>query len=303
MKVSYRLILIVFCFRNIVSAQTEGIVKWNGTEIHYRSFGAGRPILIINGGPGMNSNGFEMPAIKLAENYRTIIFDQRGTGASRLDTVDPTTITMDLMVSDIEQLRQTLRIERWIVLGHSFGGMLASYYAAKHPEKIDALILSSSGGIDLDLLSYARGSIISRLSRSELDSMRYWEDQIEDGDTSYHARYRRGLALAPAYTVHRTNVPRLADRLTQGNRRINDLVWEDLRRIKFNCATELSAFKKPVLIIQGKQDIISERTALRVRNVLPHSIVVILENCGHYGWLDNERDYFSSIETFLTSIN
>lgn len=301
----YRTLLLVLCvlFPAHLWNQTEGVVQGDGVVIHYRSFGEGRPILIINGGPGMNSNGFEMPAKKLSEHYRTIIYDQRGTGGSKMDKVQSSTITLDLMIADIEQLRKSLRIEHWIVLGHSFGGMLASYYATVHPERIDGIILSSSGGIDLGLLSYVQKSIMSRLSPQQRDSVQYWDEQIEQGDSSYHARYRRGVSLAPAYSVRRENIPKLAERLTQGDRRINSLVWEDLRRIQFNCAPKLTTFLKPVLIIQGKQDIVSEETAIRSHNAFKRSTMIFLDNCCHYGWLDNEKEYFSSLEYFLAGIN
>jgi proline iminopeptidase len=87
-------------------------------------------VLIINGGPGMNSDGFVGVAQKLSKNNRTIIYDQRGTGRSTLTKTDTSTITMKLMAADIEALRKQLNIKSWIILGHSFGGMLASYYAS-----------------------------------------------------------------------------------------------------------------------------------------------------------------------------
>ncbi|MCB0663128.1 MAG: hypothetical protein KDC24_10335, partial [Saprospiraceae bacterium] len=63
------------------------ILESNRT-ISYKTFGEGKPILIINGGPGMNSNGFQFMAEKIAAlGYQTILFDQRGTGGSILPTV------------------------------------------------------------------------------------------------------------------------------------------------------------------------------------------------------------------------
>ena len=94
----------------------------------------------------MNCNGFEPLAVKLSGNYEIIIYDQRGTGRSFIKNPDSTNITMRLMVEDIERLRKHLHIDKLVIMGHSFGGMLASYYAAFYPEHIKALILSSSGG-------------------------------------------------------------------------------------------------------------------------------------------------------------
>jgi proline iminopeptidase len=280
-------------------SQSEGYATGKGVKIYYRSFGQGPPVLIINGGPGMNSDGFVGVAQKLSKNNRTIIYDQRGTGRSTLTKTDTSTITMKLMAADIEALRNQLHIKSWIILGHSFGGMLASYYASLYPENCKALILSSSGGIDLGLLSYVGSSINARLTAEQQDSVAYWTRKISEGDTSYHARLQRGRFLAPAYVYDPKNIPAIAERLTQGNSRVNDLVWRDLQKIKFDCTGPLSSFSKPVLIIQGKEDIVSEATAEKAHRVFKNSSLVLLDHCVHYGWLDQEVVYISSVENFI----
>src|SRR4029077_10005765 len=104
-----------------------------------------------------------------------------GTGRSVLNEIDSSTITMKLMVEDLECLREHLKINTWIILGHSFGGMLASYYASVHPQHVEALILSSSGGMDLGLLASAGKNINSKLTRTESDSLAYWSEKINSG--------------------------------------------------------------------------------------------------------------------------
>jgi proline iminopeptidase len=294
------LILFSFCSH----AKENGIVlSTDSTPIYYKTFGSGKPLLIINGGPGMNSDGFENLAIKFSENYRAIIYDQRGTGKSKLNALDTTTVTIKLMVDDIESLRKHLKIEKWSILGHSFGGMLASYYATQHPGNIDKIILSSSGGIDLDLLTYIQASINSKLGKNDLDSVNYWNIKINNGDTSYYARLERGKHLAPAYVLDKKYIPVIAERLTQGNATINQLIWTDLQKINFNCSDKLKTFDKPVLIIQGKQDIIIPQTAEKAHRAFVNSKVVFMEHCIHYGWLDNEEVYFGEINSFLKSAN
>jgi proline iminopeptidase len=286
----------------VCAAQNEGFVKSiDGAPIYYRTFGSGHPLLIINGGPGMNSNGFENLARKLSEHYKTIIYDQRGTGKSVLPVLDSTTITMDLMIADMESLRKFFELDNWSILGHSFGGMVASYYTTKYPEHIDKMILSSSGGIDLGLLSYVNEAISSKLSTTEKDSLKYWNDKLNGGDTTFMARLGRGRALAPAYLQDRKYIPVLALRLTQGNGDINGLIWADLQRINYDCTEKLKSFDRPVLIIQGKQDIINADTAERAHKVLKNSRMVLMDHCGHYGWLDNEEVYFKEVNSFLTS--
>ncbi|MEO8516810.1 MAG: alpha/beta hydrolase, partial [Flavobacterium sp.] len=177
-----------FLFISCSFAQTEGFAKNNdGSQTYYKTFGNGTPILIINGGPGMNSNGFEAMAKTLSKNNQTIVYDQRGTGKSLLKKLDASTINMKLMADDIESLRIHLKIKKWVVLGHSFGGMLASYYATLYPNSIEKLILSSSGGLDLKLLD-GPNLIESNLNQIERDSLQYWNNKIDKGDTSHNAR-------------------------------------------------------------------------------------------------------------------
>jgi proline iminopeptidase len=89
--------------------------------------------------------------------------------------------------------------------------------------------------------------------------------------------------------------------LTQGNITINQLVWNDLQKINFDCTEKLSAFDKPVLIIQGKQDIIKEETAEKAHLAFKNSKVIFLEHSIHYGWLDNKEVFFKEVSSFLTA--
>ncbi|MDR3627202.1 MAG: alpha/beta hydrolase [Ignavibacteriaceae bacterium] len=281
--------------------QQNGFIKTDDGVIQYITYGSGYPILIINGGPGMNCEGFASLAELLKGNNQIILYDQRGTGESKLIKVDSTTVTMDLMAKDIETLRTHLKIKDWIVLGHSFGGILATYYASKYPESINGMILSSSGGIDMDLFTKVGNTIKSRLNKSEKDSLDYWNKKIDSGDTTYYAKYQMAKALAPAYLYDKKYVPLIAERLTQGNSEINGLVFKDLFRIKYDCKGPLRNFKKPVLIIQGRQDIITKNIADKEHSVLKNSRIVIINKCSHYGWLEQKDNYISALENFIRS--
>lgn len=245
MKKIFLFVFLIFLGKTF--AQTEGYAKNSDSSLtYYKTFGKGEPLLIINGGPGMNSNGFEDMAKTLSENQQTIIYDQRGTGKSKLTKLNAKTISMQLMADDMESLRKHLKIKKWNILGHSFGGMLASYYATIYPNSISKLILSSSGGVDLTLLKGAN-LIEAGLNQSQKDSLNYWNDKIEKGDTSYEARIGRGRAMAPAYVYNQKYAPIIAERLTQGNSTINGLLWADMQKMKFDCKAKLKNFKNPVL--------------------------------------------------------
>ena len=295
-------ILILIMISMSVQAQTEHIINSGNSKLHYRIFGKGKPMLIINGGPGMNSDGFSTIAQALTQyDYQTITYDQRGTGRSTLELLNSKTITMDLMVQDIENLRAHLNIEKWTILGHSFGGIMAAYYATKHPERIDKLILSSSGGINMEFTSYVAKRQQANLTAVQRDSLVYFQKKQNHGDTSLETKKGRATYLAFAYVYNPSKAPIIAERLQQFNAEINTLVIQDLFKIKYDCSNKFLNFDQPVLVLQGKNDIITVDTAQKTANAFPNSKLILMDHCAHYGWLDAPEVYFASIQSFLNS--
>ncbi|WP_228852718.1 alpha/beta fold hydrolase [Aegicerativicinus sediminis] len=281
-------------------SQKSQTIPIEGGKLHYTTYGKGDPILIINGGPGFNSNGFQPLAKKLAEmGYMAILFDQRGTGGSTLDIADETTITMDLMVKDIETLRQHHSIKDWIIFGHSFGGMLGSYYVSKYPDPVKGIILSSSGGLDLSLLNSAGTNFTQHLTPTERDSLDYYRTKRNQfpNDESISKIYYK--LFAKAYVKDEAHVSTVAMRLAQSDMRINRIVWSNLNAINFDVKNMLKSFVRPVLILHGDEDIVSIEVASVAQHTFQNSKLVILNNSLHYGWLDAPNVYFSEIEQFL----
>lgn len=298
-----KITVVLLVFLNYLGmAQTNETIVSGNSKLNYTTFGAGKPILIINGGPGMNSDGFAYVAQELAKmNFQTIIYDQRGTGKSTIENPNNKNITMDLMTEDIENLRRHLKIEKWTILGHSFGGIMATYYAAKHPETIDKLIFSSSGGVNMKFTLYLQERLNKNLTKSERDSLSFYQRKRDLGDNSKETITKRAQFLAKAYVFDKSNSNVIAQRLTQINFTVNSLVIENLQKINFDCSTLFSNFKRPVLVLQGKNDIISVETAQEIADTFPHSKLVLIEDCGHYGWLDANELYFNSINKFLNN--
>ncbi len=109
--------------------------------IHYEQSGNpnGKPVIFLHGGPG----GGITPMYRQyfdPEKWRIIIFDQRGCGQSTPYAELRENTTWDL-VSDIEQLREHLKIEQWVVFGGSWGSTLALAYSQTQPERCQRLIL------------------------------------------------------------------------------------------------------------------------------------------------------------------
>ncbi|MBL0008446.1 MAG: hypothetical protein IPP25_15045 [Saprospiraceae bacterium] len=71
-------VILASFFVGSIHSQQSTAISIDGAQIYYKTFGKGQPLLIINGGPGMNSDGFEGLAVSLSEHFMTIIYDQRG---------------------------------------------------------------------------------------------------------------------------------------------------------------------------------------------------------------------------------
>ena len=99
----------------------------------------GQPVVVLHGGPG----GGCSPAMRRyfnPDHYRVILFDQRGCGRSRPHASVTDNTTWHL-VADIELIRETLGIDKWIVFGGSWGATLSLIYAQTHPDRASHLVL------------------------------------------------------------------------------------------------------------------------------------------------------------------
>ena len=277
----------------------EGQAEANGVTLHYRLFGTTRPedaapLLVLNGGPGLSSEHFGDLAARLsrlAGTRMTITFDQRGTGHSPLSRVDASTVNLAAMVEDIEALRIHLGIDEWIVFGHSWGGMYGMAYAVAHPERVRGLMLSASGGSDLEWTSHFQNNLRHRLGPERRAAY--------DRATTQRGRVE---AMAAAYVFHPEHIPFVVEALTRpgaSNATVRSLVFQDLVRQEFDLRADLARFERPVLILHGRQDVLGTLVPYKTHQALPNSELVYLDACGHYLWLDQPDAYFEAISIFL----
>jgi proline iminopeptidase len=120
----------------------------DGQRLHYEVLGDpdGIPAVVLHGGPGSGAGpwwaGFFDPRL-----YRVVLLDQRGAGRSTPAAADPTTDlsvnTTAHLVADLERLRAHLAVDRWVLLGGSWGSTLGLTYAVSHPERVRAVVLGA----------------------------------------------------------------------------------------------------------------------------------------------------------------
>lgn len=105
---------------------------------------AGKPVLVLHGGPGSGCTSWHRRLFDPAA-YRIVLFDQRGCGRSTphasAPDADLTANTTSHLLADIEALRAHQGIERWLLLGGSWGSTLALAYASEHPDCVTEMVL------------------------------------------------------------------------------------------------------------------------------------------------------------------
>nr|MBA3348328.1 alpha/beta fold hydrolase [Actinomycetota bacterium] len=105
---------------------------------------AQRTLILVNGGPGYDSQQMFRAFSRLATPTRRVVaYDQRGVGRTPPPSSVPHDYSIDAFVADLEALRVRLGVARIDVLGHSFGGLVASAYTATYPRRVRSLILHS----------------------------------------------------------------------------------------------------------------------------------------------------------------
>ena len=110
-------------------------------EIYVEESGSpdGVPVLFVHGGPGGGCSKMDRRFFD-PEKYRIILFDQRGSGRSK-PHAELNDNTSDLLIEDIETIRTTLAVDRWVLFGGSWGSTLSLLYAQAHPRRVMAMIL------------------------------------------------------------------------------------------------------------------------------------------------------------------
>lgn len=118
----------------------------DGNLVYWEACGnpRGKPALVVHGGPGSGCTEWQRRLFDPAA-YRVVLFDQRGCGRSlphaSADDTDLASNTAWHLVDDMEALRRHLGVERWLVLGGSWGSTLALAYAVRFPERVTDMIL------------------------------------------------------------------------------------------------------------------------------------------------------------------
>jgi proline iminopeptidase len=281
----------------------ETKVARDGFDLYYRLAGAGRPVVILSGGPGFDCDYVTPVANELAKYSRTILVELRGTGRSRPQLLSRDTINVKSYMEDLEALRAHLKLERWTVLGHSAGGVLALHYAAAHPQRVDSLVLVGSGPVAAEFLDAFLDNVMMRLApdaRKQLTALAQ-----PDGNLTPEERFAAGMKLMlPGYFFDPAQAPAFAANVRPDSVHMdaNQLLSMELMQPGADLRPRLKSFSRPVLIVNGRQDPIDARMAYETQLALKGSTLKFINRCGHFPWIEQPQQFYDIVREFLATV-
>jgi proline iminopeptidase len=285
------------------------LITVNGAKLWCETEGSGEPILLIPMGPGRSHDYFHPYFSVLAEKHEIIYFDPFGRGKSdRARSVGDYSFERD--VEDIEGLRQALRIEKLIIVGHSYGGMVAIAYALKHPSSVQKLVLLNTQLSSEDWQAYAdnfdyliRNHFPDNWARiQELRAQGFHSGSPELQAALKGLPWGRLMSFYDASNRAKLNTP--PDSFNEdvefalGGDDIVFYVKGDLARLDFRI--QVKDLKMPFLVVAGLFDRgLLPKSALLFKKYAPQADFIMMQKSGHFPWVEESAELTNILRRFL----
>jgi len=285
----------------------EGYVEVEGGRVWYRRLGEGDalPVLLLHGGPGA-AHDYMLPlAERLSEHRPAIVYDQLGCG--RADRPDDTSLwTVDRSVTEVDQVRAALGLDRCHLLGQSWGGWLAIDYMARGPEGIAGLVLASTSASIAQFVAGAR-RLIDALPEPHRTALNDLGARGEYDHPDYRAAeqefYRHHLCRMNPWPEA---LVRSSDQM-EGNQVYATMngptEFDVIGRLRtWDRTPDLGRIDVPTLITCGRYDEITPACSETIAEGIPDARVVVFEESAHVAHLEEAEAYAGTVEEFLESV-
>lgn len=273
-------------------------VESGGARLHVETHGdsgAEDVVIAIHGGPGLSLESLDDLKPLAGEDRLLVRYDQRGSG----DSIAPTDGDFSLQshIEDIEAVRRSTGADKVDLIGRSWGGLLATAYAATNPDKVDDLVLVSS--IPLDIEEFLAGQERFSSHITKLQETGIVSDPLPDiEDNSCEDRLR---AVMPAYMAD-PNGPVPAD-IGSCTADTSQLTYEAILEpgVLRPYAAQADRYKGDVLILAGEKDPFGTEWPQKIDEILDRGAVkkVVLKDTGHFVTFERPKESLQLMDEFL----
>ncbi|MCB0188356.1 MAG: alpha/beta hydrolase, partial [Caldilineaceae bacterium] len=284
-------------------------------QLHHFAVGEGRSVLVIHGGPGMPYQEPWPALAPLTDDYRFHFYDQRGAGQStrpfdrfttgnfyqNMTTLEQT-LGIGAQLADIERIRQLLGDEQLILIGHSWGGFLATLYAAEFPGRVAALILLAPADM---LLMPQEGDDLFAAVRQRLPAARqaeydaYMKEYLNFGavfsksEADLQAANRQfgeyyGLAIGQELGAVENN----------GGWMVQAMYFSIGQRHDYR--PTLAQITAPTLVLHGAADLQSTAISQGYVDGIVNAQLAVIPAAGHFLFADQPATFATVVQAFLS---
>ena len=257
-------------------------------NLYREILGDGPPLVALHGGFGLDHTQFR-PWLD-ALPVKLILPDQRGCGRSSREGIDKATI--ETLARDLDELRAQLGIERWAVLGHSFGSYVALEYAHRFAARVDKLILVG-GAPALDYPDVIGAHLTARGTPEQAAVLQKGMSSQLESDDEFRRAWRLLLPLYFHGPVKLDDAQAIysAPALFHGFRMLS----------QFSALPWLGDLRMPTLVASGRDDWIAPpaQGAERLARGLPDARLVIFEESGHFPYIEENSRFLSVVGEFF----
>lgn len=284
----------------IPTPRAEGHTATTGMPLYWCRYGpdGAPPLLVLHGGPGAHHDYLLPHFLDLADEFELVFYDQRGGGRSRTDA--PTPITWQTHVEDLERVAAELVPGPLVVVGYSWGALLALLYSIEAAQGRRTPAPARLALVDPAPVSRAHRAVFEaefarRANAPALQAMRaeLAASGLRERDPAAHKQ--RAFELSVAGYFH--DPMRAADltpfRVTG---RVQTQTWESLG--DFDLVAALAAVRTNALIVHGREDPIPLASTEAAARALGAQLVV-LDDCGHVPYVEQRVQLFGALRTFL----
>lgn len=307
---------------------TFGMVDVNGRKLYVETYGSiTRPaIAFLHGGPGTSCVEQREMAILLSEKYFVVSFDQFGVFRSE-EPAPGERFGMKEHIDQMEELRKTLGLSSWSLLGHSYGGMLVCYYAYHYPTSIDAVMYENPSWCFYDNVKYLaqmyidlyyahHGDETEGLAKAQyildkdytgcesdamwdiLAAQRYVKDQRV---TMYMHSIEPHMYFDTFEDCYREFDMDDADKEEMDRKELAHLnALNNAGELNEDHRPKVAAIQNPSLLLVGQFDpVCPEAEREFFRNTAPNGEIVVLPNSAHHPRIEDKDTYKNAVFSFM----
>ena len=297
--------------RTVAEDASLPAIDMNGSRFHVETFGnpANPAIVFLHGGPGGDYRGLLRLAgrhdgYSLTDEYFLVFWDQRGSGLSTRHNKE--LLTIDVYMDDLSALVNRYSPGRPVYLiGESWGGMFATEYINRNPQRVAGAVLIESGPMDGATAERLEGEMFDLDLGSEWLNDWAWNSQFLSPDDHARMDYERALGARDGQPhAHLSTVdPQPSWRLGAAvNRYLMESAQNERGVFDYDFTSNLSAFRTPVLFMAGSlSEVLGE--SLQQEQVLqyPSASLRVISGVGHdVAWV-KAAEVLTHIRTYLNT--